>query len=208
MDTPTSVVRDTRPPAAKPEPIGRVTTVNGSQSTVEIGARTPGGEYPTVGKFMGLITGKAVIIGLITEIGEQLFAAATGNPTFRKVARLDLIGEIRTNDTGAGRFQRGVTEYPNIGDSAFILTETELRLVYGAADADRAHIGDLQQNPNIHVHIDIDNLVSRHFAILGATGVGKSSGVAIILNKILETRPNLRIFLVDPHNEYGRLLRR
>ena len=204
MDTPTSVVRDTRPPAAKPEPVGRVATVNGSQSTVEIGARTPGGEYPTVGKFMGLITGKAVIIGLITEIGEQLFAAATGNPTFRKVARLDLIGEIRANDTGAGRFQRGVTEYPNIGDSAFILTETELRLVYGAADADRAHIGDLQQNPNIHVHIDIDNLVSRHFAILGATGVGKSSGVAIILNKILETRPNLRIFLVDPHNEYSR----
>ena len=79
-----------------------------------------------------------------------------------------------------------------------------MRLVYGATDADRAHIGDLQQNPNIHVHIDIDNLVSRHFAILGATGVGKSSGVAIILNKILETRPNLRIFLVDPHNEYGR----
>ena len=54
------------------------------------------------------------------------------------------------------------------------------------------------------MHIDIDNLVSRHFAVLGATGVGKSSGVAIILQKILDTRPNLRIFLVDPHNEYGR----
>src|SRR6185312_15831997 len=51
---------------------------------------------------------------------------------------------------------------------------------------------------------DIDHLVSRHFAIVGATGVGKSSGVAIILQKILDTRPNLRIFLVDPHNEYGR----
>ena len=77
-------------------------------------------------------------------------------------------------------------------------------VVYGTADADHAHIGDLQQNSQIGVHIDIDNLVSRHFAILGATGVGKSSGVAIILQKILDTRPNLRIFLVDPHNEYGR----
>jgi DNA helicase HerA-like ATPase len=54
------------------------------------------------------------------------------------------------------------------------------------------------------VHIDIDHLVRRHFAILGTTGVGKSSGVAIILQKILETRPHLRIFSVDPHNEYGR----
>ena len=79
-----------------------------------------------------------------------------------------------------------------------------MRLVYGGADADHAHVGDLQQNTNIGVHIDIDQLVSRHFAIVGATGVGKSSGVAIILQKILDTRPNLRIFLVDPHNEYGR----
>ncbi len=203
MDT--AIARDPRTTSARPESIGRVAAVNGSQSTVELAAMRPaGGENPTVGKFMGLLSGKAVIIGLVTEIGEQLFPSAGGNPSFRKVAKLDLIGELRAGDTGAARFQRGVTEYPNIGDGAFMLTEAELRLVYGTADADRAHIGNLQQNPNIHVHIDIDSLVSRHFAILGATGVGKSSGVAIILNKILETRPNLRIFLVDPHNEYGR----
>lgn len=190
--------------ATKAEPIGRVATVNGSHSTVELDDKTAKGEYPTVGKFMGLISGKAVIIGLITEVGEQLFQATSSTATFRKVARLDLIGELRAGDSGAARFQRGVTEYPNIGDDAFMLTETELRIVYGSADADRSHIGDLQQNPNIHVHIDIDQLVSRHFAILGATGVGKSSGVAIILQKILDARPNLRIFLVDPHNEYGR----
>ncbi len=79
-----------------------------------------------------------------------------------------------------------------------------MRLIYGAANADHVDIGRLQQNPNVRVHIDIDLLVSRHFAIVGATGVGKSSGVAIILQKILDTRPNLRIFLVDPHNEYSR----
>ncbi len=55
------------------------------------------------------------------------------------------------------RFQRGVMEYPNIGDGALLLTERELRLVYGGADADHAHIGDLQQNSDkIGVHIDID----------------------------------------------------
>ena len=84
-----------------------------------------------------------------------------------------------------------------------MLTENMLRLVYGTADPGRAHIGNLQQNPKISVQVDIDHLVSRHFAVLGATGVGKSNGVAIILQKILETRPNLRIFLVDAHNEYG-----
>jgi hypothetical protein len=39
--------------------------------------------------------------------------------------------------------------------------------------------------------------------VLGTTGVGKSSAVVILLQQILSTRPNLRIFLVDPHNEYS-----
>jgi DNA helicase HerA-like ATPase len=200
-----SVAQSSHTPARSgSELIGRVAAVSGSQATVELNARSIGGEHPTVGKFMGMLAGKAVIIGLVTDIGEQAMVAPAGGPSYRKIARLDLVGEIRANATGAARFQRGVMEYPNIGDGALLLTEDELRLVYGGADADHAHVGDLQQNSNIGVHIDIDQLVSRHFAVVGATGVGKSSGVAIILQKILDTRPNLRIFLVDPHNEYGR----
>jgi DNA helicase HerA-like ATPase len=47
-------------------------------------------------------------------------------------------------------------------------------------------------------------MVDKHFAIFGTTGVGKSSGVALILREILRARPELRIFLIDPHSEYGR----
>ena len=202
MDT--SVAPQTGTTSTRPESIGRVVSINGSQASVELVARALRDDTPTVGKFIGLKTSKAVVIGLITEVTEQPLAPATGSQTFRKVASLDLIGEFYSSDDGALCFQRGFSQYPNIGDTALMLTENMLRLVYGRADADRAHIGNLQQNPNIGVHIDIDDLVSRHFAILGTTGVGKSSGVAIILQKILETRPHLRIFLVDPHNEYGR----
>ena len=49
--------------------------------------------------------------------------------------------------------------------------------------------------------------IGKHFALLGSTGVGKSSGVAVLLRAILEVRPNLRIFLIDPHNEYGHSFR-
>ena len=159
---------------AKVESIGRVATVNGSQSSVEINARAGAGEYPTVGKFMGLLTGKCVIIGLITEVGEDALSVAGGGQTFRKVARLDLIGELRADAAGSARFQRGVTEYPNIGDGAFMLTEAELRLVYGSADADRAHIGNLQQNTNIHVHINIDHLVDRKSTRLNSSHSDRS----------------------------------
>ena len=47
-------------------------------------------------------------------------------------------------------------------------------------------------------------MLTKHFAVLGSTGVGKSTGVSLLLNEILKARPNLRIFLLDVHNEYGR----
>jgi len=101
MDTP--LARDPRMPAP-PTSIGRVAGINGSQATVELNARPIGSENPTVGKFMALTTGKSVIIGLVTEVGEQSIAAAAGAATFRKVARLDLIGEILKGEAGAARF--------------------------------------------------------------------------------------------------------
>ena len=203
MDT--SMTREAGTPISSvPDLLGRVVGVTGSQATVELDQRAPSKEKATVGKFLGLMTGRALLVGMITEVGEHAQGGNGSSQSFRKVARLDLLGEIRAAGEGSARFQRGITEYPTIGDSAIMLGERELRVVYGHADSDHAHIGDLQQNSDIGVHIDIDNLVSRHFAILGATGVGKSSGVAIILQQILDTRPNLRLFLVDPHNEYGR----
>ena len=187
-----------------PDIQGNVVIVNGSQATVELDPHVSGQGKTTVGKFMGLMSGATLTIGMVTEVGELGVLSTAAGQRSRKVARLDLLGEITTGPSGESKFLRGVTEYPTPGDTAVLLGDSELRQVYGEADADHAYIGDLQQNSKIGVHIDIDQLISRHFAFLGTTGVGKSSGVAIILQKILETRPGLRIFLVDPHNEYGR----
>jgi hypothetical protein len=185
------------------QPLGRVISVNGSQASVALaaGALQPADAAQiTVGKFMGIINQDAIIIGLVTQIEEQ----PSGTQQYRSVAHLDLIGEIDTAAPNGGAFQRGVSTYPVIGNSTVLMADSELRLIYGNADSDRGHIGELQQDASIGVNVNIDDLVSKHFAILGTTGVGKSSGVAILLQKILDTRPNLRIFLVDPHNEYGR----
>jgi len=182
-------------------PLGQVTAVNGSQATLVIGSAVEkAGDAPhiTVGKFIGIESGVSLIIGLVTEVTEQ----QTSPQQYRSIAKVDLIGDIRSVD-GSVHFQRGISEYPMIGNPAVLVGERELRQIYGGADKDRAYIGDLQQNANIGVNINIDDLVSKHFAILGTTGVGKSSSVAIILSEILKARPKLRVFLVDPHNEYA-----
>src|SRR5664279_73409 len=103
MDTSTAHNAQSAHTPARPglDLIGRVAAVSGSQATVELNARHSGGEHPTVGKFMGMVAGNAVIIGLVTDIGEQASVAPAGGQSYRKVARLDLVGEIRTGEGGA-----------------------------------------------------------------------------------------------------------
>ncbi len=182
--------------------IGRVHAVSGAQVTVGLSpnATALDSAKATVGRFLGILSSSSVIVGMITEIAERPPRDQDNN--CRSTARLDLVGEIKSRG-GAAYFQRGVTEYPVIGEPAMLMTDRELRVIYGG-ESRTAPIGVLQQDHSIPAQIDIANLVSKHFAVLGTTGVGKSNGVAIILSKILEEQPELRIFLIDPHNEYGR----
>jgi DNA helicase HerA-like ATPase len=202
MDTP---IRE-RPAAAPANRnlIGRVLAVGGSEATVALNAvPTPtDATRATVGKFLGLLSGSSIIVGMITEISER--PARDQDPSCRSTARVDLVGEIKTSKSGVPQFQRGVTEYPVIGEAAMLMADRELRLIHGSVESKFTSIGVLQQDATIPASIDVDQLVSRHFAVLGTTGVGKSNGVAILLQRILDERPDLRIFLIDPHNEYSR----
>lgn len=61
---------------APPQPrarrvIGQVAQISGTNAVVELEVFKSTGEHATVGKFMGLTTGKTAIIAFITKIGEQ-----------------------------------------------------------------------------------------------------------------------------------------
>lgn len=174
-------------------------SVGGATATIELnhaGNSLHDAARATVGKFLGIVSGDVVIIGMVTDISEQPGSRGIN------VAHIDLFGEVKEIE-GASGFTRGIAAYPTIGDPALLMTNDELRLVYGDA-SNTVQIGSLRQAPQINASVNIDELLNKHFAILGTTGVGKSSGVAIILQQVLAARPDLRIFLIDPHNEYGR----
>jgi DNA helicase HerA-like ATPase len=156
----------------------------------------------TVGKFFSVRTGQSVLIGVITEISFQTVPLAR-EQGYHATAKLDLLGEI-TQAEGRASFRRGVTNHPAIGDPAMLMTGDELRLVYSAANCKTIDIGYLHQDRSVGAYIQVDDMLSKHFAVLGSTGVGKSSGVAVMLREAMKARPDLRVFLIDPHNEYGR----
>jgi len=190
-------------PSTRParETLGRVLAVSGAQVTIGLTA-APGVQRATVGKFLGVLSGASVIVGVITQIAER--PTREQDPNCRSTAQVDLVGEIKANAAGVAYFERGVTEYPMIGEGATLMGERELRLIFNGLGGKPANVGVLQQDAAIQANVDVDQLVSKHFAVVGTTGVGKSNGVALLLQHILQERPHLRIFLIDPHNEYGR----
>jgi DNA helicase HerA-like ATPase len=188
------------PPVPQIAALGRVVSVRGSQARVGVMASpevTPTTLRATVGQFFGIRSARASIVAMITEMSRE-------NMDLRDdciaVASVDLLGEISHD----GRFQRGVTSYPTIGDFVDVLTTNELRTIYTPTGRDQINIGALQQDSAIAAYVNIEEMLSKHFAVLGSTGVGKSTSVSLLLNEILLARPSLRVFLLDVHNEYGR----
>lgn len=152
----------------------------------------------TVGNFVRIQADGTDLIGIITTL-------SSGNDRNREpgaYASLDLIGEIRVKD-GVKLFYRGVTCYPALGDAVDLLPPGDLRIVYQLAASKTAAVGALHQDPETPACIKVEDLLTKHFAVLGTTGVGKSSGVVVILDQVLRTMQTVRIFLLDVHNEYA-----
>ena len=63
------------------------------------------------------------------------------------------------------------------------MSDRELRLIYSGRSGKPSNVGVLQQDPTIATQIDIEQLVSKHFAVLGTTGTGKSNGVALLFSR-------------------------
>ncbi len=187
------------------ELLGRIISVHGSQASVGIPAMSPQAPEEkriTVGKFLGVVVGKALLVGLINHVSIRSDAGRGEHDA--AVAQLDLIGEIRPGESGAAYFQRGVTAYPGMGDPVVFVGSRELRLIFQSSSSRMIEVGQLHQDGAIAAKLDVDEMLSKHFAVLGTTGVGKSSAIALLLQQILQARSDLRVLLLDVHNEYGR----
>lgn len=185
-----------------PECLGRVIAVSGSQVTAAFVQETQALNSETaltVGSLLAIETGKSLAIGTLCDIA--LERSANGQPA-AMIGRIDLLGEIAAEQSGK-RFQSGIVSYPRIGNGVVAAGGAELRVIFGAGNPQMIEVGRLQQNAAIAGSIDVEEMVRKHFAIVGSTGSGKSSGLALILRKIMDMRSELRMLLVDAHNEYA-----
>lgn len=110
-------------------------------------------------------------------------------------------------------FGRGVSTYPLPQQELYLTTSTELKSIYECDDKEAVQIGSYVGAGNVPCFANIDELFSKHTAILGSTGSGKSATVAAIIHAILGYDSGCdeqgkhrmwhpHIVILDPHNEY------
>src|SRR5256885_291732 len=119
-------------------------------------------------------------------------------------AHVDFLGEgVQDSGGKLSNFRRGVTRYPVPGCAVLPVTTADMRSVFAATDEPHIEIGTVYPTDDIRGALYVDPMLSKHFAVLGSTGTGKSTSVSLILHRISELSPEGHIVMIDPHGEYS-----
>lgn len=203
--------------ASKETYLGDVQDVNGTTVSIILSKESltgfvyidgQGYRVGQIGSFVRIPIGFNDLFGIVSQVGasaipeSQIQNELHGN----RWMKIQLIGEGQRN----GVFQRGLSQYPTIGDEVHLVSEKELKNIYGQPDKPYfVKVGHISNADSIPALIDINKLVTRHSAVVGTTGSGKSTTVASIINALSnkDQYPSSRIIMLDLHGEYGHALK-
>jgi uncharacterized protein len=181
--------------------IGHLVSLDGMRGVISCRLEN-GDEDWSVGHLITIVNRTSRVVGVVCEI-----ATADGNWTQggANAARvmIEFYGEIIDDASGAPVFYRGIRSFPPLGSITRQIRADDLQAIYSFRGRRGIQIGRLSQNNAISADIDVNELIGRHFAVLGSTGVGKTTSVSLLLKKSVAAKPNLRIMVFDPHNEYA-----
>lgn len=196
--------------------IGTVQDVQGASITVELSNDTVTGlsfmhgegyRIGQVGSFVRIPLGFVDLYGVVSQVGAGAAPErdeehhAYGN----RWIKVQMVGEGQRG----GFFERGISQHPTIEDRVHIVTEADLLAIYGSGEPqDFVSVGHLASAESIPALVNINKLVTRHSAIVGTTGSGKSTTVAGLLNALSDpdNYPSSRIVVFDIHGEYSKAL--
>lgn len=209
-------------PQSNPDPtrLGTVEDVVGPRISVKLDVETAHGmlfvrgegyRVGQVGSFVRIPAGYVDLFGIVVQVGAGAAPVPLGQVeqhigttvlSGSRWLRIELVGEGRRG----GKFERGISQYPSIGDSVHVVTESDLRNVYTPVDSEsHVSVGRVASAEGIQAFVDLNRLVSRHCAVVGSTGAGKSTAVASVLSVISDKSrfPAARVVLFDLHGEYA-----
>ena len=191
--------------------IGRIVAVTGGRAVIMLDPANAGNqeaESPEIGTLLKVETEETIALALVSGLSSPMPESDGESSNDVRIVEVEFIGELAKDATGEPvQFRRGVSQYPGLGGVVSKASRKELKMAY-ACDAQSAiKVGTIHQDKSIPAMVKLDDMLGKHFAILGTTGTGKSCSVALILRRILEKNPNAHILLLDVHREYAAAFR-
>lgn len=189
------------------KPFAHVVSIEGGQAIAAFDARATLGssleERIVIGAAVTIHTPSSSVIGVVTGLSVPT-AELDGHEKVLRLVELDLVGEVLEDPvTGDARFSRGVTVLPTLGDAISFASYQNLAAVYSSKGRPSIKIGELYQDREVSANVLVDDLLSKHFALVGSTGAGKSCGIAALLHGLVDKYPAARVIVLDVHNEYS-----
>jgi hypothetical protein len=211
----------TEPSLRKATFIGQVNGVRGSRVTVLLRKTratllmVDGVAYRVgqIGSFVRIPLGYTDLYGVCTQVGADATGPEDGSDPSLLTQEPDprLIGYrwIEVSLFGEAtelRFERGVGQFPTVGDEVHLVTGRDLDIIYSdrGNSEDAVVLGRIAGSDGIPAALRLSALITRHASVVGSTGAGKSNLVAVLL-RALGAGPykSARVLVIDPHGEYG-----
>ena len=185
--------------------LGRVVACSGSRATIAAIAQDGGTDLTelwSVGRLISIAVPPNRVVALVysMQTGSQGWIEQQDNQ-FR--IEVELLGEVQVHPDGREQFTTGISSYPYLGAIAHRIRSADLMRIYDTGKSDTCVVGKLTQDETIDAAIHIPSMLAKHFAVVGSTGVGKSTAVSLLLNRAIRADPRLRVLILDPHNEFA-----
>ncbi|MDX1485000.1 MAG: ATP-binding protein [Alphaproteobacteria bacterium] len=167
-------------------------------------AAEPGGaDALQIGALVKMRTHETLAFGMVKSLTMPDYAEAEDDGKLR-VMEIEFVGEgVPGPEDGTIVFRRGVSFCPTLGDSVFAVSQDDLMRVYAQPNVASAKIGTIYQDQTLPAFVSVDDLIGKHFAVLGTTGCGKSCAMATMLRAILDQHAEGHVVLLDLHDEYS-----
>lgn len=155
-----------------------------------------------VGSYVRIPLGFLNLFGVVSMVGASEMIrpdeVSVPFPHGQRWIEVQLVGE----SYGREGFQRGVSIFPTLDDEVHLVTEDDIAIIYGTSSPSMVEIGTHAASESLPATIDLDKIVTRHAAIVGSTGSGKSNTIAGFLKALTNgSFPSARVVVIDPHGE-------
>lgn len=188
-------------------------TVYGVPENMNVTIDTSAGPTPVLigqpGTFVMVSIPNGMLLSMITDISMKETSALSSDIKKAESAdeyliqsSLRIISVIPVGTIDAsGKFERGTDLLPTVNNDVFAVLPDVIDKVYESFAEGNFSIGELSLIKNQEAKINLDSFLSRHAAVLGQTGGGKSWTVASLLQSISKF-PKSTVVLFDLHGEY------